>query len=580
MNLKQEAHVAEVEKKDILSSLFLERWHPYFWIVIGCFLLYFKTLAFRFTYFDDNTLILDNLWFLKDIRNSVSIFSQTVFLGGEDFFYRPLLVASFFLDTFVGGGSLVSYHFTNIIVHAVASSIVFVLFERMRYGRRPAFILATIFMVHPVLSQAVAWIPGRNDSLLAVFVLLSFVAFIDYHKDRKIHSLLFHLLCFNLALYTKETAFQIVPLCLLFFVFFENVPFLLKQWMQLVAGWLISGLVWFTMRSTTEAVAAAQHLTRLDIEKSLMDIPLSLLNYIGKILLPFNLSGFPISRDTGPMYGALALVILIAAFLLTDRTRRRYSLFGLLWFLLLILPPFILPINVRLEHRLYLPMIGVFIMLREFVMSRKSLFPSKIVSVAAGCVILLFSGITFVHSDIFMGRLPFWESAVNTSPHSSSAHNSLGVRYLEYGKKELAEQEFMKAIELAPGNVNALINLAGMYMEQGGYERADTVLGKALQLKPREHLVWYNLGLLRYLQGNLAAAQLCWQKTIECNPNYYYAYRTLAVFYSLSGDPVADRYLKKCQDTFKHPVSIPAGATLQDRQWLYRFGLELGDTVK
>jgi len=562
-------------QKISLDYILLDSWHPYFWIVLGCFILYFKTLAFRFTYFDDNTLIIDNLWYLKNIWHIFDVFRQTVFLGGADFFYRPILVVSFIFNAYIGGPSPFIYHLTNIILHAIAAGLAFKFFQQLGYGRRFAFVLSGIFLVHPALVQAVAWIPGRNDSLLAIFLLASLISFVNYTKCRKTHSIILLQIYFNLALYTKETAFLIAPLCLLLYTtFLDTKSLTLKEWLAITVGWIFSAVLWFVMRSSAGVTSAANALSANDLLSSLKDVPLSLMQYAGKVVLPFNLSGFPITQDTASIYGIITALIIIIAHIVTNPERRKKSLFGLFWFIMFIIPTFILPDKARFEHRLYVPIIGIFVLLSEFVLSHKSFFRPKIFLGGSSIILILFAIISFNHSDIFLSRLPFWKSAVATSPHSSSAHNSLGVRYWECDLMALAEEEFSKAIQLSPGNVNALINLANIYRTKQNYEKAGQLLAIALQLKPTEHLAWYNLGIVHYLRGNDTIAINCWEKTLAINPNYYYAYKTLAAYYFLHGDAKALTYIQKCRFSFNRAVTIPANASLQDRNWLIKFSLE------
>lgn len=558
----------------------LQGWHPFFWISLVTFFLYFKTLAFKFTYFDDNTLILDNLWYLTDIRNIFGIFHQTAFHGGADFFYRPLLMASLFLDALIGGASPVSYHFTNIVLHATGACLVFTLFVQLKNTRGIAFFFATLFAVHPALAQAVAWIPGRNDTLLGVFVLSAFICFSTYRNRQTGICIALHLVFFNLAIYTKETAFQLIPLCLLSLYVFEARVLRFKHRSVIFAGWVISSAIWVLLRGSTKAAATAMTLTRSDLMNSLHEVPLALLHYTGNILYPFNLSGYPITPDLKNFSGIAAVAVLTTAFAFTSRGRKKQSLFGLMWYLLFILPPFILPTNVHLDHRLYLPMIGIFIMLSEFMQGYTHLFYRKSCMAAAGAIILLLAVTSFIHSDIFISRLVFWKSAVASSPHSSSAHNSLGVRYIESGDIAHAELEFRSALYLAPGNTNAMINLSGINMQRGDLTAADRTLSTALALRPGDHLIWYNLGMLRYLQGNNDEALRCWLKAIECNPYFFYSYRTLAVFMYLTGSPLAEQYLAICKNIFHVEISIPSDATLRDRRWLYYYSYDLSSPQK
>jgi protein O-mannosyl-transferase len=94
-------------------------------------------------------------------------------------YYRPMMTISLILDAQIGGASPFIYHFTDIVIHLLASCLLFLFFKKLNYRKDLSFFFALIFAIHPVLSQAVGWIPGRNDTLLTVFILLAFIAFID-----------------------------------------------------------------------------------------------------------------------------------------------------------------------------------------------------------------------------------------------------------------------------------------------------------------------------------------------------------------------------------------------------------------
>ena len=166
-----------MRKKIDWQKLFLTRWKPYFWIAVVGFLLYARTVLFKFVYLDDNSLILDNFFFIRRLSNIAAAFRNDVFISSSfaDAYYRPLLTTSFILDAQLSGQSPVLYHLSNIIYHIIASMLVYKLFKTLKIKKDTSLILALVFVVHPVLTQAVAWIPGRNDSLLTIFFISSFL---------------------------------------------------------------------------------------------------------------------------------------------------------------------------------------------------------------------------------------------------------------------------------------------------------------------------------------------------------------------------------------------------------------------
>jgi hypothetical protein len=100
----------------------------YFWFLLLAFFLYLPSLFFDFSYFDDNVLILDKLFFLKNIGNFFRIFQQDVFyLSSSGSYYRPILTLSFMLDAQISGKYPFFYHLSNVLYHLTAS-LLFYLF--------------------------------------------------------------------------------------------------------------------------------------------------------------------------------------------------------------------------------------------------------------------------------------------------------------------------------------------------------------------------------------------------------------------------------------------------------------------
>ena len=153
----------------------------FYWIVGLGFLTYIWTIFFSFIYFDDQELILNNLFFLKNLGNIPAAFVTDAFriLHTSAAYYRPLLTISLMMDAQLSGSSPFFYHLTNVVIHIVTSCVVFIFLQKIKIKREISFLFSIIFTVHPLLSQTVAWIIARDDSLLALFSLLSFIFFFN-----------------------------------------------------------------------------------------------------------------------------------------------------------------------------------------------------------------------------------------------------------------------------------------------------------------------------------------------------------------------------------------------------------------
>src|SRR5207245_756913 len=104
-----------------------------------------------------------------------------------------------------------AYHVANVAWHALATCMVAAVLLRLRYSPRAVAVGALLFASHPALVPAVAWIAGRNDSLLTLFALLAFLALIVCSEERRWPVFILHQGAFAAALLTKESAL-VLPL--------------------------------------------------------------------------------------------------------------------------------------------------------------------------------------------------------------------------------------------------------------------------------------------------------------------------------------------------------------------------------
>ena len=134
-----------------------------------------RSLTFEFTRTDDKVLLLDDEAFIRDAANIPRAFFRPFFPSAPrgETYYRPLVTTSFILDAQWKGVRPFAYHVTNVVLHVVATALFFVLLGRLGFGWAESIVGASLFAVHPALTEAVAWIPGRCDLLLGVGFLLS-----------------------------------------------------------------------------------------------------------------------------------------------------------------------------------------------------------------------------------------------------------------------------------------------------------------------------------------------------------------------------------------------------------------------
>lgn len=485
-------------------------------LAVIIFSLYGKTLFFDWTYYDDDVLILDKQDYLK-FSNIKNIFFDTVFGKEQDRFLRPGLNITFLVEKYLYGTNPAGYHITNLVIHLLAVFSIF-LFLTLKYDKYKTFVLCLLFAVHPAIVQAVAWVPGRNDSLLTLFLILSFYFLIKYfYKNNKIFFLL-HLLCFVFALLVKETA-VIAPI---FFVYFAIAnkkqqsnavrrlplscyPSIHQYLHAFVLPYIYTSLIIvyllyrkFALSYHTETV------TIISLLKNFVNSFPAVIKYISNIFFPINLSVFPSGLENNYLLAFASILVFMLFFLISKKYNIKNIFFGFCWFLFFLFPTFLMPDNQFYDHRMYLPLVGILIILSEF-LTDKNLYSKKVFYLIV-TVYIIFSCISYVYTDKFKNKTIFWVTAVTCSPNSDVANAVVAGILTDNAIYVEAEQKYLKAIQLNK-NSKHYVNLAVLYIKMKKIEQAKQVLLQALYLNDNNPLIYYNLALIYRHEGNLTEAE-------------------------------------------------------------------------
>lgn len=488
-----------------------EGWRPYLGIALLGLAVYFRAVFFGFANYDDDHLILQNFGNISSWHNIFTAFKTDMNWQSPGVYYRPLVTLTFMADALWTGKDPMGYHLSNIFFHLLASELFFKLLLLLGYPRKTSLFFGLLFACHPVLTHAVAFIPGRYETVLAIMVLGSVMTFIKYlYKPRW---LWLHGLFFAGALFAKETAVIVPVICSLILVLPSK-----RKW-QYKNLWP-PGAVWF-------AVLAVFMIMRWQVAKDVTpqfntqyENVIGLFSYLGKIVFPVNLSVMPIPADSQPVWGLATLVLLLLLALLGGITRKRYFLFGAAWFLVFLLPTALRTLNFAylLEQRLYLPLMGFMMMTMELVPVQK-LSEKKWSLLPAVTVLLLFSATTTKHSAVYRNDISFWENAIEHSPHSYFAHTVLGQRYYAQGHADLAEREFQKSLVLRPGDPLIESDLGLVLMEQGKWTGAEKAFISAVRNLPDDPGLRKNLGLVYTKLGDWPGAEIQYRAALALNSN-------------------------------------------------------------
>lgn len=137
-------------------------------------------------------------------------------------YFRPMAILSLVFDYQIWGMTPLGYHLTNLILHLLVTFLVYALAVHFIAERFFAFAAALLFLLHPIHSLPIFWISGRTDTLCALFYLASLVSFLWYRDNPRPMLYLVTLASFILALLTKEMAFSLPIVLIVYVVIFTQ----------------------------------------------------------------------------------------------------------------------------------------------------------------------------------------------------------------------------------------------------------------------------------------------------------------------------------------------------------------------
>ncbi len=456
--------------------------------------MYAQVVELDFVSCDDSELILKNSERLEKISN----IPDEIFTGYmETNYYRPLLNISFLLDYQIGGKEPLVYHIVNLIIHIINCCLLFYVLTLLNFKRMTAMVGALIFTVHPLFANAVAWVVGRNDMLFTLFGLLSFIMLIKNQRaGGKPQFFLLNFLFLFLSVSSKETAVLLPVMFALYLLTVEKTNIITERNIVYAACWAGAIGLWYGMRSASD-LGEQVYKTGFDI--FFYNIP-QIPEYIGKFIIPANLSVLPAYSTFNTAVGVAAIALLAVAVLAAKNKRYNVINFGLLWFLVLIIPGLFMALlnvhewNEYLECRAYFPMIGILIVLLELIPEKWTETKARNLNVIVVILIAVLSILTFNETQKYKNERTFYESAAADAPDRAMYHFLLHKIYRNDGEYQKAEQELLAAINANPNNPKYHYNTGAFYYRMGKNQRAIKYLDETLRQDSTYKIAYEALG--------------------------------------------------------------------------------------
>lgn len=542
-------------------------------------LAYLRTISFSFV-LDDFGIIVINPW-LESWRFVPRFFTDHVWssLGWSTAgsYYRPLFLLWLSLNRHLFSLTPAWWHLTAVAAHLLCTFLVYLLAKRIlnhhdtHSSDVTAALAALLFAVHPAHIEAVAWVAGASELLLAITFLGSFVFYLDWQDDdghnRRL-ALALSLAAYGLALLAKETAIALPVLAFAHSCIFGRGPgrktlatsaARIQNAISAALPYLLITAVYAALRVFVLRAATPQ--STAPLRSVLLTLPSAALFYVQHLLWPFRLSYlYDFDLVTQPSLGNFGWPLLTVAIicLVLWRIFRRSppAQFLLCWTAVLIAPAIAaLLVFSRHDHvhdrYLYLPSAGFCILLATILKSarfpgfqasgsanKSSLQPAAILALALAAVFAVstFRQVAYWDNDI---SLLTW--ACRRAPNNPLPLQLLAESYFAAGETDAALDSYRRALSLDPDSSLVNSRIAMAYLRASKFPEAQQHLARAIELRRSKGLSdnpeeFYYLGLVHLQNGDLASAEPLLRRAIHLDPKALGYHSALASLLARKGD--------------------------------------------
>lgn len=466
---------------------------------------------------------------------------------------RPLLNLSFALNYHLGGLEVRGYHLVNLAIHVVATLVLFGLVRRTlelpgagtklkEHAGPVAGLAAACWGLHPVQTEAVTFVVQRAESLMGLCFLLTFYGFVRGvagNGRRWFWMSVIACLCGMAVKEVMVTAPVLVAIydrCFLAGTWREVWLRRGRYYLGLLAGWaLLIALVATEGGNRGGSMGAGSGIEATTYW--LTQVP-ALARYLRLSLWPAGLIfdygyGQVLVEDWGRWALSALLVGLVLAGWLWAARRSRAVAFAGWWFLLILAPTSVIPGGQTIsEHRLYLSLAAVMVMVASgLILTARRAAPWLGLACIVGLGVL-----TAQRNAVYRSEVALWSDSLAKFPRSAQAHNNLGTALAATGDVPAAVAEFEAALRLVPGFVDAHYNLGRGLVALGRIDEAIAHYQEALRRRPDYGAAHGNLGSALFAKGQAAEARAHFREAVRYQPQSPEALANLGMIDLASGD--------------------------------------------
>lgn len=492
------------------------------WVVIGLvvlnLLLWGQSGFFSFVTWDDPDFLTENANVTQGLTGAGVVWSLTT----QFIYWQPLVFLSHQAMVSVFGLQPGAHHLLNVVLHAAAMAVFFLVLLRLKFPVWTAAIAVAIYSLHPLRAESVAWVTERKDVLSGLFWWLAVWAYLRHAQEGKKY--LWVVVFFVLALMAKPVAVTL-PVVLLLLDWWPlgrlekaSVRARVMEKLPLAALSVVSAVVTMQGQRTADAVSSG-----IGIGLRMTNAIHSYGYYLWQTVWPQGLSalyGYPNSYGPAESLGMLAMLAALTWAAWRARARQPWWLVGWAWYLLVLVPNIgIVQVGEQphADRYTYLST-SMLIACVCYGIGKWMEGPRVRIAAWAGAALaVVYALVSVPVMGQWRNDYTLYGRMLAMDPRLAVAHNNLGLTEKQHGNLMAALREFEEAVKLDPAHLGAHVNAAITYTDLGQPDRALPHAVQAARLAPGRADILLHLGRAQAGTGQLDAAAQTFQRGLSAS---------------------------------------------------------------
>ena len=417
---------------------------------------------------------------------------------------------------------------TNAVLHALASVLLFFALRALSLDTAVSAFVATVFAVHPLHVESVAWATERKDVLMGVGFSAALWTYARYRERPTAwrYGALFAAAAFSML---AKPGSATLPFALLLLDYWP-----LRRSLSDARTAVVEKLPIFALSVLASAMTVASQTegantgVQISVPYRALNAGLSYASYARDAFWPSGLAAFyPHRADeltSAAVIAACAAVALVTVLAIAVRHSRRHLFVGWFWFLGTLVPMLGLVqmgSQARADRYMYLPLIGLALAVawegHELAQRRPALRRVIAGSGIAAVLALAFAA----HRQVGHWRdsTTLFARAAAVTRDNSSAYTLLGRAYRARGDAARAEQALDSALRIDPDLGDTRADLGLLRIDQGRTDEARAELERALEDGADAAKVQWALGLAAQQSGDVRGAIASYREALRVDPN-------------------------------------------------------------